>query len=148
MPTASPYQTAVQDPETGRWRLIDANGYARLYDEAPSPRNYTRFQYEHRKAMADLLGRSLLLKELVHHIDSNRSNNAPENLKLMADHLEHIRQEHPEWRIKKPVNQNPPAIIPVDSSNAVESAPIAANDVSVGGKIASVIRGYLHAGRS
>ncbi len=38
---------------------------------------------EHREVMEATLGRKLRSGEIVHHIDSDRRNNAPENLKLM-----------------------------------------------------------------
>lgn len=37
---------------------------------------------QHRKIMAETLGRPLLRTEQVHHKDSNRANNAPDNLQL------------------------------------------------------------------
>jgi 2'-5' RNA ligase len=95
------YDKATFDEAAKLWRLIDKNGYARLYPEKPAPHNFTRFTYEHRRAAEEMLGRALLLNEIVHHIDRNRSNNAKENLRTLADHLEHIRQEHPEWRTRK-----------------------------------------------
>jgi hypothetical protein len=93
-----PYASAVQDPVTGQWRYIDRSGYARLYAEKPNPKNFFKYDYEHRKVMAEKLKRDLALEEIVHHIDSNRSNNSPENLKIILDHIQHMREEHPRWR--------------------------------------------------
>ncbi len=44
---------------------------------------------EHRLVMAEHLGRMLEPHEVVHHKDSNRSNNAIENLELLSGHKEH-----------------------------------------------------------
>jgi hypothetical protein len=94
----SAYDRAVQDPVTGQWRLIDPIGYARIYEEQPTVKNWLRYQYEHRKVMEEALQRQILATEVIHHLDGNRSNNALENLKLTADHIAHIRAEHPDWR--------------------------------------------------
>jgi len=45
---------------------------------------------EHRVAMAAHLGRPLLPEEVVHHIDRDPTNNAPENLELFANHGAHM----------------------------------------------------------
>lgn len=96
--TVSPYDKAVFDPTTGKWRLIDRSGYARLYDEKPSIKNWLRYEYEHRKVMREMMGREIALNEIIHHLDGNRSNNTRDNLKLVIDHIAHMREEHPEWR--------------------------------------------------
>jgi len=96
--TVSPYDRAVFDPQSGKWRLIDKAGYARIYEDKPSIKNWLKYDYEHRRVMSDLLGREVALNEIIHHLDGNRSNNAAENLKLLTDHLEHMRKEHPDWR--------------------------------------------------
>lgn len=44
---------------------------------------------EHRLVMSEHLGRMLDAREVVHHKDGNRSNNAIENLELMSGHKEH-----------------------------------------------------------
>lgn len=44
---------------------------------------------EHRKIMADKLGRELTVAEVVHHIDGDRLNNHPDNLYLFASASEH-----------------------------------------------------------
>lgn len=46
--------------------------------------------YEHRVVMKNYLGRKLLPKEVVHHLDGNPSNNNIENLFLCEDQKEHF----------------------------------------------------------
>jgi hypothetical protein len=46
-------------------------------------------QYEHRMVMEEIIGRKLDRKEVVHHIDRNRTNNSPDNLMLFANDTEH-----------------------------------------------------------
>lgn len=45
--------------------------------------------YEHIVVAEQKLGRELKDEEVVHHIDENRSNNAPENLMIFANTAEH-----------------------------------------------------------
>ena len=53
----------------------------------------------HRRAACALLGRPLLPGEVVHHLDGDSTNNAPENLLVLSSqgfhaHIEHVlRQE-------------------------------------------------------
>lgn len=92
--------SATFDDVIQLWRLIDPVGYMRLYGAKPTPRNYFDYQYEHRKVLAEALGRELMKNEIVHHKDENKLNNVPENLELVLDHIEHMKQ-HPEWRVRK-----------------------------------------------
>jgi len=48
-------------------------------------------EYEHRKIAAQVLGRSLLSGEVVHHIDRDKHNNAPENLMVFPSQAAHAK---------------------------------------------------------
>lgn len=52
---------------------------------------------EHRVVAEQLLGRPLRRGEVVHHIDGNKRNNAPENLMIFPSQAEHVKYhaEHP-----------------------------------------------------
>jgi hypothetical protein len=48
-------------------------------------------RHEHRVIAEQLIGRPLAKGEIVHHIDGNKLNNSPENLKIMTQG-EHMRE--------------------------------------------------------
>ena len=52
-------------------------------------------RHEHRVIAEQKIGRPLVRGEIVHHIDGNKHNNAPDNLQVMtqADHLRHHHAE-------------------------------------------------------
>ena len=58
-----------------------------------------RVMFEHRYVMEKHLGRKLTKKEVVHHIDENRSNNKIQNLHLYKSHSQHVT-EHPILKFK------------------------------------------------
>ena len=71
-----------------------------------------------RIAMEQIIGRPLLPKEVVHHIDGNTNNNNPDNLILFSTHSEHLkyhyrlRQEDRKFAssgfsVRKPENRTP-----------------------------------------
>lgn len=85
-------------PEHSMWRggRLDAGqGYFRVWvaedDPMASMRNHQGYVLEHRLSMARKLGRPLTDSETVHHIDGDKSNNAPDNLQLrQGRHGKHV----------------------------------------------------------
>jgi hypothetical protein len=72
-------------------RYDEGQGYILLYLSDGTMRR------EHRVVMEELLGRSLLRTEVVHHRDGNRSNNAIENLELMNIRDHHYHHQDERW---------------------------------------------------
>lgn len=84
---------------------LDRSGYLLVRVDSEGPYGYLiralqkrtttpdRYGYapEHRIVMHDKLGRRLLPGEVVDHIDSDRRNNHPDNLRVFASNKEHLQ---------------------------------------------------------
>jgi len=81
-----------------RWKggKTIVNGYIVIYE------NGHKYIPEHRIIAEKCLGRKLLQKEVIHHIDGNRTNNNPQNLYLFPSNNEHKAFEHLSKRISIP----------------------------------------------
>ena len=81
------WQTEKRDRE--KWRLKrlgpdSCESYRKLYGK-----------HEHRVVAERMNGGPLPEGAVVHHINGNRRDNRPENLKIFASHAEHMREGHP-----------------------------------------------------
>jgi hypothetical protein len=74
-------------------RTTDRDGYILVKANSHPSANSNGYVREHRLVMESVLGRYLTSDEVVHHIDGNKANNAPENLHLYASNAEHKRDD-------------------------------------------------------
>ena len=73
-----------------------ANGYATVFvGHDHHLANGRGYAYEHRIIAERKLGRALTLREVVHHIDGDKTNNAIENLAVSGSQSEHVNEHQP-----------------------------------------------------
>ena len=82
--------------KSGNWRggkHISSHGYVKvLVGTKHHLADGSGYAYEHRVVAENKLGRLLKPNEKIHHIDGNRENNAPENIKIVIGNAEHFRK--------------------------------------------------------
>jgi len=78
----------------------DCDGYRILFMPNHPNKSAKNMIYEHRFIMECKLGRYLTDVEVVHHIDEDRKNNDPVNLRLFANQSDHMKH-HAKLRNKK-----------------------------------------------
>ncbi len=71
-------------------RVKDKYGYILIYKPNHPFAMYKKYVYEHRLIIEKQIGRYLKSTEIVHHINSNCSDNRIENLKLFSSNIEHL----------------------------------------------------------
>lgn len=83
-----------RNPNWRGGRVLASNGYVLIrVGKDHHLADVRGYAYEHRLVAEQKLGRRLVEGEIVHHIDHDKTNNAPENLEVVADVAAH-RLEH------------------------------------------------------
>lgn len=72
-------------------RRIASHGYIEIYMPEHPHASSRGTVYEHRLVMERMIGRYLTSEESVHHVDEDKSNNAPDNLMLFENEAAHQR---------------------------------------------------------
>ena len=73
-------------------RTISSHGYVLLWMPEHHLADARGYVYEHRIVAENKIGRRLERGEIVHHIDGNKQNNAPENIEIVHSIAHHRRQ--------------------------------------------------------
>jgi len=76
---------------------IDVHGYKLIYKPSHPDARSDGYIFEHRLVMEVKIGRRLLKKEYVHHLDHNKLNNNLNNL-ILINNSNHMKKHKP-WLI-------------------------------------------------
>ena len=102
--------------EYGRFRETGETKYHKGYKVVYMPNHpHSRmngYVYEHILVAEHKIGRPLKSLEVVHHIDGNKLNNAPENIEVLPSSADHTRRHWKERSEKYPVSTGEALTIP------------------------------------
>ena len=69
------------------------------------------YAYEHRIVAEEKIGRALRPGEIVHHVNGDKSDNAPENIEVMKSRFEHKTQHRTSGVNRRLPDQKNPSIL-------------------------------------
>jgi Pyruvate/2-oxoacid:ferredoxin oxidoreductase delta subunit len=91
---------------TSNGKSIHEFGYVLLKKPEHPSSNKWGFVYEHILVAEKKLGRNLLPKEVIHHIDGNVENNDPANIEILPNHSAHKRLHDQIRLLKSGIDRN------------------------------------------
>lgn len=86
------------DGRNGKKGPVYHKGYPMVYAPEHPKAKSNGYVREHIIVAEQCLGRPLTAKEVIHHIDEDKTNNKSENLLLFPNHASHMRFH---WRLRK-----------------------------------------------
>lgn len=82
-------------------RSIDKSGYVLINSPGNPFHDVRNYVFEHRLVMEKHLGRYLTKEEKVHHVNGNKADNRIENLRLLANQREHVKDHLERIRLNR-----------------------------------------------
>ena len=106
--------TRESNPNWRGGRTKTSHGYVLIRVGVGHPSADCRgYAYEHRLVAEKKIGRKLKPDEMIHHVDGNRQNNAPENITVVVGNSEHyFEHRKPGCCLRKPHESNPLVMCP------------------------------------
>lgn len=102
------FQQGEQNPNWKGGETIASNGYKLIRLPNHPYADKRGYVYEHRFIASLKLGRELEEGEIVHHIDGNKLNNAPENLSIEKSRAAHqVKHRKKDKFLRMPGEENP-----------------------------------------
>jgi len=86
-------QPAEKNPNWKGGRTVASNGYILVKAPEHPLADVRGYVYEHRLVAEQILGRPLRQGEVIHHLDGNKQNNSPDNLRIEHS-IAHHRLRH------------------------------------------------------
>lgn len=100
-------QALNKNPNWKGGRTIASNGYVLVKAPDHPDADVRGYIYEHRLVAEKKLGRRLRKGEQVHHVDGNKSNNAPENIEVHASQRHHAKKHRTtNFNLRDPGEEN------------------------------------------
>ena len=105
----NPNQSRENNPMWKGGRSISSHGYVLIRVGSDHHLADIRgYAYEHRLIAEEKLGRKLRKREIVHHINENKQDNRPENIRVLENIAEHrLRHRSKNSNLRLPNESNP-----------------------------------------
>lgn len=100
-------QVGQRNPNWRGGRIVASNGYVIVrVGTAHHLSDVRGYAYEHRIVAESIIGRQLLPGEIVHHVDGDKQNNTPSNLRVVNGNAEHFLHHRKRSDLQMPKEHN------------------------------------------